>query len=189
MAGFPQRWAVFRRIGAIQYAIDGNRGSQAIRWALTVAIREISGTASKCGCARPRSSLAFFSSSSVTPVKPSFHIRSTRPDSGTMCVAPVPLDLSNKVVGWVPFNPATLSVQIDKKPQMAWPHKAGFKVSSLDLKQRHLVTLISDGKRIQSFWFRFTDFQSTDLCLSCDGFPPELQEARHAPWCGCNWER
>jgi len=60
MAGFPQRWAVFRRIGAIQYAIDGNRGSQAIRWALTVAIREISGTASKCGCARPRSSFAFF---------------------------------------------------------------------------------------------------------------------------------
>ncbi len=108
-------------------------------------------------------------------------------DNGTICVAPVPLDvLSSKyVVGPILFNPATLSLQIDKSGQIPWPHKAAFKVNGLDLRQRHLVTLISDGKRIQSFWFRFTDFQSADLCLSFDGFPPELQEARHAPWCKC----
>lgn len=109
-------------------------------------------------------------------------------DNGTICVAPVPLDiLSGKyVLGPILFNPATLSLQVDKSAQIPWPHKVAFKVTGLDLRQRHLVTLISDGKPIQSFWFRFTDFQSTDLCLSFDSFPPELQEAKHAPWCKCN---
>ena len=30
--------------------------------------------------------------------------------------------------------------------------------------------LTSDGKRIQSFWFRFSDYPSNSLCLAFDGY-------------------
>lgn len=53
------------------------------------------------------------------------------------------------------YNPATLTISIDKRPPVAWPHKQSVKIEKLSLSERHLIVLKSDGKRIQSFWFRF----------------------------------
>ena len=106
---------------------------------------------------------------------------------GTVCLMPLPLpsDQPYYRYGFILFNHAALSVRIDKRPPVPWPRKDSFKISDLDTTARHLVAIISDGKPIQSFWFRFSDFRSSDLCLSFDGFPPDLRDAKHAPWCKC----
>jgi hypothetical protein len=84
------------------------------------------------------------------------------------------------------YNPKTLLLKIDKRPPIHWPHKEGVKIEGLDLKERHLAVLTSDGKRIQSFWFRFTDYKSTELCVAFDGYQGvQLQELKGALWCKC----
>jgi len=83
-------------------------------------------------------------------------------------------------------TPATLSLKIDKNPSILWPHKESTKIGDLDVSQRHLVVLTSDGKKIQSFWFRFSDYKSTDLCMDFDGYQGvRLQEKKYSPWCKC----
>jgi hypothetical protein len=107
---------------------------------------------------------------------------------GTICLTPIPLPAKqphNIYGGVIPFNPTTLSVRIDKGTLVPWPHKDSVKISNLDTTEHHLVAIISDGKVVQSFRFRFSDFGSSDLCLSFDGFPPALRDAKHAPWCKC----
>jgi len=60
------------------------------------------------------------------------------------------------------------------------------KIGEMELSERHLVTLTSDGKRIQSFWFRFSEYKSDDLCLAFDGYQGvQLQGAKRSPWCKC----
>jgi hypothetical protein len=49
------------------------------------------------------------------------------------------------------YNPATLKLRIDKRPAVLWPHKDDLKLENLDLSERHLVVLTSDGKPIESF--------------------------------------
>jgi hypothetical protein len=56
------------------------------------------------------------------------------------------------------------------------------------MKTRHLLGVLqSNGKSIESFWFKFADYESADLCMSYDGYQGVgLQEAtRHTPWCKC----
>jgi len=52
---------------------------------------------------------------------------------------------------------------------LLWPHAESVLIGNLDLDQRHL-TLTSDRKIIQSFWFRFSDYKSNDLCVAFDGY-------------------
>jgi hypothetical protein len=79
------------------------------------------------------------------------------------------------------YNPATLSVKIDKQNPLPWPRKENAKIEGLDRKGRHLVVLFSDAKRIQSFWFRFGDFETTKLCMSFDGYQgAQLHEDRES---------
>jgi len=44
-----------------------------------------------------------------------------------------------------------------------WPHKESREIGEMELSERHLVTLTSDGKRIQSFWFRFPNIRATTM--------------------------
>lgn len=106
---------------------------------------------------------------------------------GSICVAPIPLpaDQPSALYGPIMFNRATLSVRIDHETPILWPNKDGVKIPDLDTKQSHLVTVLSDGKPIQSFRFRFSNFKTSNLCLSFDGFPPDLRDAKQAPWCRC----
>ncbi len=68
------------------------------------------------------------------------------------------------------YNPATLTVRIDKREPIPWPHKPPVRINELSLSDRHLIVLTSDGKRIQSFWFRFADYKDAELCMYFDGY-------------------
>ena len=93
---------------------------------------------------------------------------------GTVCVLPNPAE------------PPTLTVRIDKGQRIPWPHKQLVKIGNVSLNGRHLIVLTSDGKRIQSLWFRFSDFKETILCLYFDGYQGvQLGDKRTALWCKC----
>ena len=105
---------------------------------------------------------------------------------GTVCIAPNSTEPPTRFSPGGSYNPATLMLKIDKQQPVPWPHKESFKIQGLDLKGRHLMVLISDGKRIQSFWFKFADFKSVDLCVAYDGYQGvQLADAKHCPWCKC----
>ena len=108
------------------------------------------------------------------------------PGTGTVCVAPNSPEPPTRVSPGGFYNPATLMLRIDNRQAIPWPHKDSSKIEGLDLKARHLVVLTSDGKRIQSFWFRFDDFKSAEPCIAYDGYQGvQLQEAKGSPGCKC----
>jgi hypothetical protein len=82
------------------------------------------------------------------------------------------------------YNPDTLSIKFDQRQTVRWSKKDWTKFDDFDPAVRHLVVLTSDGKRIQSFWFRFSDYHADSLCLSFDGYQGvDLQ--RSTPRCKC----
>ena len=105
---------------------------------------------------------------------------------GTLCVAPNSPEPPTRVSPAQSYNPATLTFKIDKRPPVPWPHKESVKIDDLDVNERHLVVLVSDGKTIQSFWFRFSEHKATDLCISFDGYQGvQLDDRKSSPWCKC----
>jgi hypothetical protein len=85
---------------------------------------------------------------------------------GTVCVLPNSAEPPSRISPGGEYNPATLTVRIDKRQPMPWPHKQPIKIENLSLDERHLVVLTSDGKRIKSFWFQFSDFKENKLCCT-----------------------
>ena len=85
---------------------------------------------------------------------------------GSICVAPNSSERPTIFSPGQEYNPATLSVRIDQKEAIVWPHKKPVSITELTLKEPHVVVLTSDGKRIQSFRFRFSDYPSAELCMS-----------------------
>ena len=108
------------------------------------------------------------------------------PRTGTVCVAPNS-EPPNHLIGFVgPYNPATLSVKIDQRQLLLWPRKGSVKIEGLDSAARHLVVVISDGKPVQSFRFRFSQFETTKLCMSFDGYQGvQLHDDKDSPQCKC----
>jgi hypothetical protein len=105
---------------------------------------------------------------------------------GTICVAPNSSEPPRLISPGGNYNPATLSISIDKREPILWPHRESIQIGNLELDRRHLVVLTSDGKRIQSFWFRFSDYESRELCIDFDGYQGvRLQEKKYSPWCKC----
>lgn len=88
---------------------------------------------------------------------------------GTICVLPNSPEPPTRISPGGMYNPATLAVSIDKGKPILWPHKRSVRIENLTLNERHLIALTSDGKRIQSFWFRFS-INEPRLCLSFDGY-------------------
>ena len=81
-----------------------------------------------------------------------------------------------------------LQVKIDSRPAMPWPQRRSLKLDALDLDQRHLLAVLdARGMPVESFWFRFSGYKSTNLCMSFDEYQGiQLQEdTRHTPWCKC----
>ena len=77
-------------------------------------------------------------------------------------------------------------MRIDKAQWILWPHQEGVKISNIALGERHLITLVSDDKQIQSFWFRFSEYKSVELCVTFDGYQGvQLWETKRSPWCKC----
>jgi len=59
-------------------------------------------------------------------------------------------------------------------------------MEKLTLNERHLIVLTSDGKRLQSLWFRFSDFKDVKLCVYFDGYQGvQLADKHSALWCKC----
>ena len=107
--------------------------------------------------------------------------------SGSVCVAPNSEEPPTRVSPGQMFNPATLLIRIDKRKALAWQHNGSLKIDGLALNERHLLAVISDGKPIQSLWFRFTQYKSSELCASFDGNRGvQLDEKNRSPWCKCD---
>ncbi len=88
----------------------------------------------------------------------------SEPARGAICVLAQPDHLpAGTLMGSVQYNPATLKLRIDKQNAISWPHKENLKINDLGPEERHLLTIMSDGKPVQSVWFRFT----SDLDLCC----------------------
>jgi hypothetical protein len=105
---------------------------------------------------------------------------------GTICVLPNSLNPPERISPGGEYNPATLTISIDQRPPVPWPHKKTLRIEDIPQAGRHLITLRSDGKRIQSFWFRFSDYKDTTLCVSYDGYQGVQFGDKHtAYWCRC----
>ena len=104
---------------------------------------------------------------------------------GTVCVGPVSPESPTRASPGGFYNPATLTVRIDKEKPIIGPHKDCVKVGDLDLSKSHRVVVSSDGKPIQSLWFRFSE-GSTDLCFDFDSYDLiTFSEKKYAKWCKC----
>jgi hypothetical protein len=87
------------------------------------------------------------------------------------------------------INSHGLQFRIDKRPVVAWPERKGLKIDGLDTAERHLVSVLdSKGKPIESVWFKFSEFKSTNVCMAYDGYQGiGLQDlTRRTPWCKCH---
>lgn len=104
---------------------------------------------------------------------------------GTLSVMPNSSKPPMRVSPGQVYNPATLTLKIDKRTPIPWPHKESVTIDDLDVNDRHLVVLTSDGKTVQSFWFRFSDYKATDLCIGFDGYQGVQLHEKNSPLCNC----
>ncbi len=75
-------------------------------------------------------------------------------------------------------------VRVDKREPIRWPHNKPLLVENLDIRNNHLVVLTSDGKQIQSFRFKFSDYHDAKLCVYFDGYQGvQLGNRTDALWC------
>jgi hypothetical protein len=87
--------------------------------------------------------------------------------TGSICIATItPPNSEEKSLG----NPSggnrysSYSIQVDKRRPVIAKDKA-VTISGLAVGTKHLVKISADGKPMQSFWFRFSEFSTTSLCL------------------------
>jgi hypothetical protein len=109
-------------------------------------------------------------------------------ESGSLCVAPIP-DKPPKTAALPELfcNSGNLSVKIDARTALSFPHRNSAMIEGLDLIQRHRVLVLCDGKPQQSFRFRFSEFNEKRLCLFIDDLyqTAQLWEIKKSPWCKC----
>lgn len=112
--------------------------------------------------------------------------------TGSVCIAARIDDPFFKEPATLPngeINSHGLKVRVDKMAAIDWPGRKSLKVSDLSTDELHVVAVLAaNGKSINSVRFKFAQFNSTDLCMSYDGYQGiGLQEAgRHTPWCRCH---
>jgi hypothetical protein len=108
----------------------------------------------------------------------------TNKNNGSICVLPNSPEPPTRISPGGKYNPATLKVRIDQRDTIPWPHKNPVLIDGLDLQQRHLVVLTSDGKRIQSFRFKFSELREDRLCISFDSYQGvDMGNRTDALWC------
>ena len=82
------------------------------------------------------------------------------------------------------YNPDTLTVRIDKRDAIHWPHKTQTLINGLDVEGKHLIALTSDGRQIMSTRFKFSDYHDAHLCAYFDGYQGiQLGNTSDALWC------
>ena len=114
-----------------------------------------------------------------------YYTLSGQAQDGKVCIAPISSEPPRLASDGGMYNPANLSVKIDTGKLMLWPHRESIPVNDLKLDQRHLVSVFSDGKRIQSLWFRFSEY-GNDLCPTYDAYDLILlRERKSSRECKC----
>jgi hypothetical protein len=104
--------------------------------------------------------------------------------TGSICVLPNSPEPPTRFSQGGEYNPDTLTVRVDNREPLRWPHKSRLLIDGLDLQQRHLVVLTSDGKRIQSFRFKFSQDDDAKLCMAFDGYQGvQVGNRTVALWC------
>jgi|HubBroStandDraft_6_1064221.scaffolds.fasta_scaffold18526_5 hypothetical protein len=104
--------------------------------------------------------------------------------SGSICVLPNSPEPPTRISPGGEYNPDTLMVRVDKREPIRWPHNKPLLVENLDMQDSHLVVLTSDGKQIQSFRFKFSDYHDAKLCVYFDGYQGvQLGNRTDALWC------
>jgi hypothetical protein len=84
----------------------------------------------------------------------------TQAANGTICIVAVPPDPDPRA-----YISEHFGVRLDQGPWVAVSATKTTRVVDLHTGSKHLVS-IRDGKRVvESFWFRFDDYKSRDLCL------------------------
>jgi len=105
-------------------------------------------------------------------------------ENGSICVLPNSPEPPTRISPGGEYNPKTLTLRIDKQEPIRWPHKEPVLIDGLDLQTNHLVILTSDGKRIQSFRFKFSEDDDAKLCIYFDGYQGvQLGNRKNADWC------
>jgi hypothetical protein len=101
-----------------------------------------------------------------------------------VCVLPNSPEPPTRISPGGQCNPATLTIRIDNRETVHWPHKGRVLINDLNIQEKHLVVLTSDGKRIQSFRFKFSPDDNTKLCIYFDRYQGvQLGNTRNALWC------
>lgn len=105
-------------------------------------------------------------------------------NGGSVCVLPNSAERPTRISPGGDYNPDTLTIRIDKSQPIRWPHKEPVLINGWDLQEQHLVVLTSDGKRIQSFRFKFSEDDEAKLCINFDGYQGvQLGNRKNALWC------
>ena len=105
-------------------------------------------------------------------------------EHGSVCVLPNSPEPPTRISPGGEYNPDTLTLRIDAQKTIRWPHKQPVLMNDLDLKANHLVVLTSDGKRIKSFRFKFSEGDDAKLCIYFDGYQGvQLGSQKNADWC------
>ena len=94
--------------------------------------------------------------------------RGSKVSSGSICLATItPPNSQEKSLA----NPSggnrisSYSVQVDKRKRLTTSKDKSINVSGLAVDRRHLVKIFGDGRAVESFWFNFSEFSTTKLCL------------------------
>jgi hypothetical protein len=153
-----------------------------------VRLRRYDGTGYKLNCMKIAVAVSIFLTlvASGRAQQPSNEQSTTIARSGTVCVLPNSPEPPTRISPGGDYNPNTLTISIDTRPQIPWPHKHSIKIDDLDLNERHLIVLRSDGKRIQSFRFRFSEYKDTKVCVAFDGYQGvQFGDKYNTYWCKC----
>jgi hypothetical protein len=86
--------------------------------------------------------------------------------SGTVCVIPNSDKPPTRISPGGEYNPATLLLKIDQGPAIHWPHKEVVKIEALNLKERHLVVLFSDGNEYSRSGFDLMNLRTRTIYAS-----------------------
>lgn len=108
----------------------------------------------------------------------------SKKENGSICVLPNSPEPPTRISPGGEYNPNTLTLRIDNQEPIRWPHKEPVLIDGLDLLMNHLVVLTSDGKRIQSFRFKFSENDNPKLCIYFDGYQGvQLGSRKNDDWC------
>jgi hypothetical protein len=103
---------------------------------------------------------------------------------GSVCVLPNSPDQPTWISPGGNYNPNTLTVRIDSRDAIHWPHKTPIVIDGLDQNDKHLIVLTSEGRQIMSAHFRFANYHDVHLCAYFDGYQGiMLGNTSDALWC------